>query len=182
MARPVQPDRKCTVPQITTLYNNGEQKCISRHTICHTLRRMGYSSRTPHRVSFLLAKNRNRMQVFIGLSKLDNLRSTDLGCLAAQSICHTPFCSIRVMDNVLHWPHKPMNPYVLHRSTTFQGLAESLYSLWVAQDAIQYQTAGGTISHCWDQATLGSGHMLFTLSLRRKGERSVSVSYNSSHS
>ncbi|KAL1250643.1 hypothetical protein QQF64_018439, partial [Cirrhinus molitorella] len=51
-------DRKATVTQITTCYNRGMQKSVTECTMCRTLRRMGYSSRRPHRVPLLSAKNR----------------------------------------------------------------------------------------------------------------------------
>ncbi len=44
--------------QITTRYNQGMQNTISEHTTCWTLKQMGYSSRRPHRVPLLSAKNR----------------------------------------------------------------------------------------------------------------------------
>uniref|UniRef100_A0A3B4Z7B4 Transposase Tc1-like domain-containing protein n=1 Tax=Stegastes partitus TaxID=144197 RepID=A0A3B4Z7B4_9TELE len=58
MARLVRADRKATVTQITTRYNRGMQNSISERTTRRTLRRMGYSSRRPHRVPLLSAKNR----------------------------------------------------------------------------------------------------------------------------
>ena len=44
--------------QITTLHNCGEQKSISERITRRTLRRMGYNSRRPRRVSLLPANNR----------------------------------------------------------------------------------------------------------------------------
>ena len=38
-------DRKVTVPQITTHYNNGMQKSISEHTTLQTSKGIGYRSR-----------------------------------------------------------------------------------------------------------------------------------------
>ena len=58
MARLVQDDRKATVTEITTRYNQGLQKSISERTTRRTLKQMGYSSRRPHRVPLLSAKNR----------------------------------------------------------------------------------------------------------------------------
>ncbi len=51
---------KATVTQITTRYNQGMQNIISEHTTCRTLKQMSYSSRRPHRVPLLSAKNRKR--------------------------------------------------------------------------------------------------------------------------
>ncbi len=60
MGRLVRDDRKATVTQITTHYNQGMQNTISEHTTRWTLKQMGYSSRRPHRVPLLTAKNRKR--------------------------------------------------------------------------------------------------------------------------
>ncbi len=63
----VRDDRKATATQITTrykLYNQGMQKNISERTTCWTLKQMGYSSRRPHRVPRLSAKNRKRRLKF----------------------------------------------------------------------------------------------------------------------
>ncbi len=58
MGRLVRDDRKATVTQITTRYNRGIQNTISERTTHQTLKQMGYSSRRPHRVPLLSAKNR----------------------------------------------------------------------------------------------------------------------------
>ncbi len=60
MGRLVRDDRKATVTQITTLYNQGMPNTIFEHTTHRTLKQMGYSSRRPHRVPLLSAKNRKR--------------------------------------------------------------------------------------------------------------------------
>ncbi len=62
MGRLVRDDRKATVTHITTHYNQGMQNTISEQTTHRTLKQMGYSSRRPHRVSLLSAKNRKRRQ------------------------------------------------------------------------------------------------------------------------
>ncbi len=58
MGRLVRDDRKATVTQITTRYNQGIQNTISERKTCQTLKQMGYNSRRPHRVPLLSAKNR----------------------------------------------------------------------------------------------------------------------------
>ncbi len=58
MDRLVREDRKATVTQINTCYNQGMQNTISERTTRRTLKQMGYSSRRPHRVPLLSAKNR----------------------------------------------------------------------------------------------------------------------------
>ncbi len=47
MDRLVRNDRKATVTQITTHYNQGIQNTISEHTTRRTLKQIGYSSRRP---------------------------------------------------------------------------------------------------------------------------------------
>ncbi len=58
--RLVRDDRKATVTKITTRYNQGMQNTISEHTTHRTLKQMGSSSRRPHRVPLLSAKNSTR--------------------------------------------------------------------------------------------------------------------------
>ncbi len=60
MDRLVRDDRKTTVTQIITRYNQGLQNTISEHTTHRTLKQMGSSSRRPHRVPLLSDKNRTR--------------------------------------------------------------------------------------------------------------------------
>ncbi len=64
MGRLIRDDRKATVTQITTRYNQGMQNTVSEHTTRRTLKQMGYSSRRPHRVPLLWAKNRKRRLQF----------------------------------------------------------------------------------------------------------------------
>ncbi len=58
--RLVRDDRKTTVTQIATHYNQSMQNTISEHTTRRTLKQMSYSSRRPHRVPLLSDKNRKR--------------------------------------------------------------------------------------------------------------------------
>ncbi len=60
MDRLVRDDRKTTVTQINTRYNQDLQNSISEHTTHRTLKQMGSSSRRPHRVPLLSDKNRTR--------------------------------------------------------------------------------------------------------------------------
>ncbi len=64
MGRLVRDDRKATVTHITTRYNQGMQNTISERTTRQTLKQMGYSSRRPHRVPRLSAKNRKQWLQF----------------------------------------------------------------------------------------------------------------------
>ncbi len=62
MGRLVRDDRKATVT-LTTRYK-GMQNTISERTTRRTLKQMGYSSRRPHRVPLMSAKNRKRRLQF----------------------------------------------------------------------------------------------------------------------
>ncbi len=64
MGRLVRDDRKATVTQITTRYNQDMENTISELTTRQTLKQMGYSRRRPHRVPLLSAKNRKRRLQF----------------------------------------------------------------------------------------------------------------------
>ncbi len=64
MGRLIRDDRKATVTQITTRYNQDMQNTISEHTTRRTLKQMGYSSRRPHRVPLLSDKNRKQRLQF----------------------------------------------------------------------------------------------------------------------
>ncbi len=64
MGRLIRDDRKATVTQITTCYNQGMQNTISERTTRRTLKKMGYSRRRPHRVLLLSTKNRKRRLQF----------------------------------------------------------------------------------------------------------------------
>ncbi len=64
MDRLVRDDRKAKVTQITTRYNQSMQNTISERTTHRTLKQMDYSSRRPHRVPLLSARNRKRRQQF----------------------------------------------------------------------------------------------------------------------
>ncbi len=64
MDRLVRDDRKATVTQITTRYNQDMQNTISEPTTRRTLKQMGYSSRRPHRVPLMSDKNRKQRLQF----------------------------------------------------------------------------------------------------------------------
>ncbi len=64
MGKLVRNDRKATVTLITSRYNQGMQNTISEPTTRRNLKQMVYSSRRPHRVPLLSAKNRKRRLQF----------------------------------------------------------------------------------------------------------------------
>ncbi len=72
MGKLVRDDRKATETQITTRYNIGVQNTISEPTTCRTLKRMGYSSRRPHRVPLLSASNNSHR-----LTKIDDWKNVN---------------------------------------------------------------------------------------------------------
>ncbi len=86
MGRLVRDDRKTKVTQITTRYNQGMQNTISEHTTRRTLKQMGSSSRRPHRVPLLSAKNRTRRLQFTpahqnwSIEDWKNVMSLDFCC------------------------------------------------------------------------------------------------------
>ncbi len=64
MGRLVRDYIKATVTQRTARYNQGMQNTISERTTHRALKQMGYSSRRPHRVPLLSAKNlKRRLQI-----------------------------------------------------------------------------------------------------------------------
>ncbi len=89
MGRLVRDDRKATVTQINTRYNQGMQNTISERTTHRSLKQMGYSSRRPHQVPLLSAKNRKPRLQFTQLHQnwtiedwktLPGLMSLDFCC------------------------------------------------------------------------------------------------------
>ncbi len=70
MCRLVRDDRKTTVTQIITRHNQGMQNTISERTTRQTLKQMGSSSRRPHRVPILSAKNWKQSLQFIQANKI----------------------------------------------------------------------------------------------------------------
>ncbi len=64
MGRLVRDDRKATVTQINPRYTQCMQNTISERTTRRTLKQMSFSSRRPHQVLLLSAKNRKRRLQF----------------------------------------------------------------------------------------------------------------------
>ncbi len=64
ISRLVRDDRKATVAQITTRYNQDIRNTISERTTLRTLKQMGYSNRKTHRAPLLSAKNRKQRLQF----------------------------------------------------------------------------------------------------------------------
>ncbi len=91
MGRLVRDDRKATVTQITTRYNQGMQNIISEHTTRRTLKQMGYSSRRPHRVPLLSANNRKRRLQFTQAHQSWTIEDWKKRCLVWVSISAATF-------------------------------------------------------------------------------------------
>jgi len=64
MGQLIQADRRAILTEITTRYNRGMQQSIWETTTCTDLRRMGYSSRRPHRVPLISTTNRKKRLQF----------------------------------------------------------------------------------------------------------------------
>ncbi len=111
MDRLVRDDRKTTVTQITTRYNQGIQNTISEHTTHRTLKQMGSSSRRPHRVPLLLAKNRKQRIQFT--QDHQNLTIEDWKNVAC--LMSLDFCCEHSDDRVRIWckEHESMDPSCL---------------------------------------------------------------------
>ncbi len=114
MGRLVRDDRKVIVTQISTRYNQGMQNTISEHTTHRTLKQMGYSSRRPHRVPLLSAKNR-KWRLF--LMKLSVSVYSALLCIVVSPMRFTimqwwwwvssqppPMCSIHLDNAIIRRP------------------------------------------------------------------------------
>ncbi len=81
MGRLVRDDRKATITQITTRYNQGMLNTISEPTTHRTLKQMGYSSRRPHRVPLCQLRTGNGGYNSHRLTKkLPGLMSLDICC------------------------------------------------------------------------------------------------------
>ncbi len=94
-------DRKATLTQITTRYNQGMQNIISERTTRRTLKQMGYSSRRPHRVLHLLAKNRKQRLQFTPAHQNWTIEDWKkmLPGLMSLDFC----CDIQMVESYLAW-------------------------------------------------------------------------------
>ncbi len=112
MDRLVRDDRKATVTQITTRYNQGIQNTISEHTTHRTLKQMGSSSRRPHRVPLLLAKNRKQRIQFTQDHQNWTIEDCkNVACLMSLDFC----CDIQMIEsefgvkNMKAWIHPALS-------------------------------------------------------------------------
>ncbi len=135
MVRLVRDDRKATVTKINTRYNQGMQNTISERKTLRTLEQMGYSSRRPHRVPLLSAKNRKRK----------------LSCDKAQIISDW-FLEHDNEFTLLKWPpHSPdLNPIehiwdveiriMAVQLTNLQQLRDAIMSIWtkISEECFQH--------------------------------------------
>ncbi len=88
MDRLVRDDRKTTVTQITTRYNQDLQNTISEHTTHQTLKQMDSSSRRSHRVPLLSAKNRTRRIQFTQTHQNYQITALSSSAFTTPSISH----------------------------------------------------------------------------------------------
>jgi len=75
MGRLIQADRRATLTEITTCYNRGMKQSICEATTHTTLRRMGYNSRTPHRVPLISTTNRKKRLQFVRAHQIGQLKT-----------------------------------------------------------------------------------------------------------
>ncbi len=104
MGRLVRDDRKATITQIITRYNQGMQNTISERTTRQTLKQMVYSSRTPHRVPLLSAKNRKRRLQFTQAHQYWTIISTNWALFKRHSLPEYCCCSYSVVRH--NWNFK----------------------------------------------------------------------------
>ncbi len=111
MGRLVRDDRKTTVTQITTRYNQDMQNTISEHTTRRTLKQMCSSSRRPHRVPLLSDKNRKQRLQFTQARQ--NWTIEDCKNVARSD--ESGFLLRHSDDRVRIWPkeHESMDPSCL---------------------------------------------------------------------
>ncbi len=114
MGRLVRDDRKATITQITTRYNQGIQNTISEHTTRRTLKQMGSSSRRPHRVPLLSAKNRTRRIQFTQDHQNWTIEDwKNVACLMSLDFC----CDIQMIEsefgvkNMKAWIHPALSQW-----------------------------------------------------------------------
>ncbi len=112
MDRLVRDDRKATITQITTRYNQGLQNTISEHTTRLTLKQMGSSSRRPHRVSLLSDKYRTQRIQFTPARQNWTIEDwKNVACLMSLDFC----CDIQMVGsefgvmNVKAWIHPALS-------------------------------------------------------------------------
>ncbi len=112
MGRLVRDDRKATVTQIATRYNQGMQNTISERTTHRTLKQMGYSSRRPYRVLDLSVKNRTRRIQFTQAHQNRTIEDWKmLLCLMSLDFC----CDIQMVGsefgvkNMKAWIHPALS-------------------------------------------------------------------------
>ncbi len=144
MNRLVKHDKKATITQITTRYNQGIQNTISECTTHRTLKQMGSSSRRPHRVPLLSMYP----------SSDDYFQQDNASCHKAQIISDW-FLEHDNEFTLLKWP--PQSPdlnliehlwdvvereiYIMDvQSTNLQQLCDAIMSIWtkISEDCLQH--------------------------------------------
>ncbi len=110
----VRDNRKATVTQITTHYNQGMHNTISERTTRRNLKQMGYSSRKPHWVLLLSAKNRTRRLQFAQAHQNWTIEDCkNVACLMILDFC----CDIQMVGsefgikNMKAWIHPALSQW-----------------------------------------------------------------------
>ncbi len=141
------------------------QKCISEHTSCQTLKQMGYSSRRPHRVPLLSAKNRKLRLQFTQV--LQNWTTEDWKKVAWCD--KSPFLLWHSDGRVRIWrkQHESMDPSCLvwtvqaaaggamvWRTFSWHMLCSLLLSNWASFKATAYLSiVADPVHSLWSQCT-----------------------------
>ncbi len=106
IGRLVRDDRIATVTLMTTRYNQGMQNTISERTIHRTLKQMDYSSKRPHRVSLLSAKNRKRRLQFTQAHQNWTIGKTLPGLMSLDFCCDIQMVGSEFgVKNMKAWIH-----------------------------------------------------------------------------
>ncbi len=111
MGRLIRDYRKTTVTKKNTRYNQDMQNSISEHTTRRTLKQMGYSSRRPHRVPLLSAKNRKWRLQLAQTHQNWTIEDWKNVCWSDESFC----CDIQMIEsefgvkNMKKWIHPALS-------------------------------------------------------------------------
>ncbi len=107
----VRDDRKATVTQITTRYNQDLQNTISEHTTRRTLKQMDYSSRKPHRVPLLSDKNRIQFTQDHQNWTIEDWKNVAWSDESRFLLRHSDVGSEFGVKNVKAWIHPPLSQW-----------------------------------------------------------------------
>ncbi len=115
IGRLVRDDRKATVTQITTRYNQGMQDTISEPTTHRTLKQMSYSSRRPHWVPLLSATSSKRRLQFAPAHQnwtIEDWEKTLPGLMSLDFCCDIQMVGLEFgIKNMKAWIHPALSEW-----------------------------------------------------------------------